>query len=289
MVAIETWKANVIRLCVSDDRWFGSADDQKGQADAAEAYRKIVDEAVEATETRGSYLVLDLHAYRAPTERTVAFWKDAAARYKARRGVLFALLNEPHDISWQVWRDGGEVTDKPKKTDSPAENAQPLKSQQTVGMQKVVEAVRSAGAKNIVIIGGLDWGYDLSGVAGEFALTEPGGNGIMYDSHVYPWKRDWAGKVLAAAKKYPLLIGEVGCEEKPMPFIPVSAHEDPYTWAPDMIGFIQANHLNWTAWSFHPGATPRVIQDWNYTPTPFWGAFVRAALLGAKFEMRKMR
>ena len=60
-------------------------------------------------------------------------------------------------------------------------------------------------------------------------------------------------------------------------------YKDPYLWAPEIIAFIQANRLHWTAWSFHPGATPRVISDWDFTPTPFWGAFVRTALRGYTF------
>ena len=65
--------------------------------------------------------------------------------------------------------------------------------------------------------------------------------------------------------------------------------ESPYTWAPDMIGCIQKYKLHWTAWSFHTSATPRVLLDWDYTPTPFWGKFVKEALAGKQFEMKKMR
>ena len=289
VTAVEVWKANVVRLPVKDDFWFGSGKGQKPGPEAAEAYRKTVDQAIEAAETRQAYLVLDLHGFRAPTERTVAFWQDAAGRYKDRAAVLFALFNEPHDLSWKVWRDGGELADKRAKPDVPAESAEPPKRRRTPGMQRLVEAVRKAGARNVVIAGGLDWGYDLSGVVEGFALAEPGGNGVMYDSHVYPWKRDWSKKVLAAARKHPILIGEVGCQVERMPFIPPEGHEDPYTWAPDMIAFIQAHRLSWTAWSFHPGASPCIIQDWRYTPTPYWGAFVKAALLGARFRSNRMR
>ena len=59
--------------------------------------------------------------------------------------------------------------------------------------------------------------------------------------------------------------------------------KDPYVWAPKILACIQAYRLNWTAWSFHTNAAPCVISDWDYTPTPAWGAFVRAALYGAKF------
>jgi len=39
----------------------------------------------------------------------------------------------------------------------------------------------------------------------------------------------------------------------------------------------------------HAKATPRVIGDWDYTPTPFWGAFVKKALAGEKFEAKRVR
>jgi len=40
-----------------------------------------------------------------------------------------------------------------------------------------------------------------------------------------------------------------------------------------MIAGIQKNRIHWTAFSFHPRCRPPMLQD--YTPTPFWGAFVR--------------
>ncbi len=95
--------------------------------------------------------------------------------------------------------------------------------------------------------------------------------------------------MLAAAEKFPIFVGEVECDIKKMPFIPAANQEDPYTWAPDMLGFIQKHKLNWTAFSFHPKATPVVISDWKFTPTPFWGDFVKKALSGSSFELKKMR
>jgi endoglucanase len=75
-----------------------------------------------------------------------------------------------------------------------------------------------------------------------------------------------------------------------MNFIPANRQENPYTWAPDAIGFIQKNHLNWTAWCFHTRATPDLLLDWDYyTPTPFWGAFVKDALAGKAYEMKRER
>ena len=56
-----------------------------------------------------------------------------------------------------------------------------------------------------------------------------------------------------------------------------------------MLGFIQEHKLHWTGWCMHTGSTPRLLLDWDYTPTPFWGAYVRRALAGERFEMKRMR
>jgi len=274
-VALDQWKANVLRLPVKDDFWFGVG---PWQNDSGKGYRRLIDEVVGAAASRGAYVVIDLHRFGAPTDDSVDFWKEAAARYKNHPAVLFDLLNEPHDITWEVWRNGGTVEDKKQNS-----------AYESPGMQRLLDAIRQAGARNVAVAGGIGWAYDLSGVANGFALEDKGGNGIMYSTHIYNWHRGWKEKVLDAAEKYPILVGEVGCDAVPMSFIPRDQQEDPATWAPDILGFIQKHRLNWTGWSFHPKSSPRMILDWNYTPTPFWGEFAKAALGGKPFEMRRMR
>jgi endoglucanase len=290
IVAVDDWKSKIIRLPVKDDFWYGKG---PGQKDGGTAYRELVDNVITLITNRGSYVMLDLHRFRAPSNAHLKFWKEAAAKYKNHPGVIFDLFNEPHGISWEIWRNGGFVEDKNTPADedaflSPEEKALNAKGFHTVGMQKLVEAVRETGAKNIVVCGGLDWSYDLSGIK-DFALEDKTGNGIIYTTHIYPWKFQWKEKVLCIADKYPILVGEVGADIKKMDFIPESAQEDPYTWCPDVLGFMQKNKLHWTAWCFHPSSSPRMILDWSYTPTPFWGAFVKRALAGEQFEMKKMR
>lgn len=285
--SLTEWHANVIRLAVKPNFWFGKG---PWQSDGGLKYRALVDEVVWQVQQHGGWVVIDLHEYRAPEQKHADFWRDVATRYANHPGVIFGLLNEPHDITWEVWRNGGWVTDKPKSKDGVvAENAEPIKRSVSIGMQQLVEVVRKTGARNILSAGGLDWGYDLAGVLEGFALTDKVGNGIMYESHVYPWKREWQKRFLDAAAEYPILIGEVGCQPERMPFIPPEAHEMPETWAPDMLGCIQRYRLNWTAWCFHPRSSPCLLLDWEYTPTPYWGVPVKAALAGKEFEMEKMR
>ena len=280
-VAIHDWHANVIRLPVMDSFWFG-----KGRGDAPandpDAYRTLVDQVVKLAAANGAYVVLDLHRFLTPDQSCVDFWKDAAARYKNNPAVLFDIFNENHDTSWDVWQKGGAVVLKQKDGTS--------QTVQSVGMQALVDAVRATGAHNIIVAGGLEYSYNLTGVLKGYALDDKGGNGIMYATHFYNWHKGWAEHFMDVAAKYPVLIGETGADVKKMNFIPLNQQEDPSTWVPDAIGFIQKNHLNWTAWSFHTGATPAMLSNMeDYTPNPFWGQPVKDALGGKQFDMKNAR
>ncbi|MGE9289534.1 MAG: glycoside hydrolase family 5 protein [Puniceicoccales bacterium] len=289
MVAIEDWNANCIRVPIKENFWWGQSDFQK---DGGKQYREIIDKMITLAANRGAYVVIDLHRYRAPKEIHAQFWKEFATRYKDHPAVLFDVLNEPHGISWEIWRNGGFVGTKSGVDESAFLTDEEKKKNQgfeSIGMQGLVDAVRSTGAKNIVIAGGVEWCNDLSGVVNGYALDDQGGNGIMYSWHTYNWHKGWEEKVLGAAAKYPIFLGEVGADPKKMGFIPAEIQEDPATFVPDMLGFIQKYKINWTGWCFHPYATPRMLLDWDYTPTPFWGVPAKEALHGKQFEMKRMR
>ena len=288
-IAIGQWKANIIRLPVKEEFWFGG-----GAGDEGAGYRELVDALVTLAANRGAYLLLDLHRFKAPRQEHADFWKDAAARYKDHPAVLFDLFNEPHGTSWEVWRNGGFVAEPAKAGDEAAfttaeEKAKAAKGFHAVGMQALLDAVRATGARNVVLAGGLDYAYDLSGIANGFALEEKGGNGIIYSTHIYPWKKGWQEKVLAVAGRHPILVGEVGANTRKMEWLKPEWQEDAATWVPAMLGLIQKHQLHWTAFSFHPKSAPHLLTGWDYTPTPEWGVPVKRALAGEKFELDRMR
>jgi hypothetical protein len=293
-VAIEQWKSNVIRLPMKADFWWGWGKWQAKDKDGAK-YRAIIDQAVNDCASRGAYLVLDLHRFGAPEQKDIDFWKDAALRYKNHPAVIFELFNEPHDLSWKSWRDGGKVKEGAEDK-GVVENTEAIDAETTVGMQALVDAIRSTGANNVIVAGGIDWSFNVSGVLKGFALTDhPGGNGIMYSSHVYPWKKGWQKAFIDVAEKYPLFMGEVGNPRSwdDFKFISEKERYEPVgvesAWPNDMIAVIQKYKLNWTGFSFHPKCGPMVISDWNYTPTEYWGVYVKRALAGEQFELKKIR
>jgi hypothetical protein len=278
--AIRDWHVNHIRLPLAQDRWFGKAPEQK---DDGKAYRALVKKIVSACADQGVYVILDLHwsdagewgqqigQHKMPDANSVTFWKDLARAYKNHPAVLFDLYNEPHDVTWDIWRNGGTVTESNRRTGEE-------KTYEAVGMQKLLDTARSTGAKNVVVAGGLNWSYDFSGVLDGKGLADPKGNGVIYANHAYPFKGEsvdaWIARMEKATQQLPVIVSEFGSD--PQARGEITGEQ----WVRRMLQALHDHDWNWTAWDLHPSAGPRLISDWNYTPTPTFGRWVKQALSG---------
>ena len=288
VVAIDEWKANCIRLPVKEDFWFGRS---QYQNDGGKAYRDLIDRVITLAANRGAYVALDLHRFRAPKPEHAEFWKDAATRYRNHPAVIFDLFNEPHGIDWKTLVEGGWVGEAEKHDESAFLTDAEKKANrgfESVGMKGLLRAVRETGARNPVIVAGLFWTNDLTGWDQGWAMDDPDGDGILYSWHTYNWHPGWK-RILPIAEKHPIFVGECGGDAKKMDFIKAEDQEDPNTFCPDLLGFIQDHKLHWTGFCMHTGATPRLLLDWDYTPTPFWGEYAKRALSGERFEVKRLR
>lgn len=252
-----SWGANVVRIALNQGFWLS------GSSVHDPSYAAIIDQQIAWAEDAGLDVILDLHwsdrgdfghtpeQQRMADANSVTFWTEVATRYGDDPKVLFELYNEPHDVSWSVWRDGGSSGE----------------GWDAVGMQTLYDTVRATGTDNLVIIGGLDWAYDLSGLPG----NEIDGYNIMYATHPYDyankqpehWQADWAYLV----DDHALIASEFGsfdCDAS-------------YTTA--LVDFATEHDMSWTAWAWYPGGCefPALIEDWNGTPSAS-GAIVRDAL-----------
>jgi hypothetical protein len=280
-VAIQDWHVSVVRLPLSQDRWFGKGPEQR---DGGESYRSLVRQIVVLCATKKCYIILDLHwsdcnewgtnigQHSMPDRKSVDFWKSIAPVYANNPAVLFDLYNEPHDVSWDVWLHGGWITDKPNRR----RFAGTPKSYEAVGMQTLLDAVRGTGAKNVVVAGGLDWAYDFSGILDGQHLTDPRGNGVVYANHCYDNKGDsvdaWIAKMEKASAKMPVIVGEFGGNAGPSKVDPSD------NWLVHLIGALNEHRWSWVAWDLHTRARPNLITDWDYTPSPNFGVYVMQAL-----------
>ncbi len=261
-----SWGANVARMGLNQDFWL----EDSPQFDPN--YSSVVDNAVAWAEAAGMDVILDLHwsdagvlgsctatncQQKMADDNSIPFWSQVAARYSHDGHVLFELYNEPHDVSWEVWRAGGLISD----------------GFHVVGMQTLYDTVRAAGADNVVLIGGLDWAFDLSGVP----ANRINGYNIAYATHPYntaqrqpaTWDRTWG----ALSATDPVIATEFGNSNDP---------SCSTGYAAEVIQYADAHHAGWTAWGWYPGGCtyPALIDDWSGTPSPSLGVLVQSALLG---------
>jgi len=288
-VAVTEWHAKLVRLPLSQDRWFGRAPKQD---DNGATYRALVRRLVDLCQANGAHILLDLHwsdagvwgqnigQHNLPDANSIAFWKSIAPLYSANSAVLFDLYNEPTRITWDQWSKGGPVTETDEKTGAKL-------SYEAVGLQGVLDAIRSTGARNVVVAGGINWAYELEGIPKGHALSDPRGEGVVYGVHPYPHPftgigresiAQWAARMEAFNRKFPLFVTEFGSREAVWPF-PAGSNYNDERWNREMLATLRAHHWSWTAWDFHPTAWPCLVADWTYTPTPEFGVWVKKALL----------
>jgi hypothetical protein len=264
---IDVWGANLLRIPLAQDRWFGHTSEQR---DSGAGYRALVRAIVDVSDKKGAYVLLELHwsdgnqwgryigQHIMPDENSILFWQDLAEIFKDHPAVMFGLYNEPYGVSWDIWLDGGEVTENYNRGGEQAEL-----TYRAVGHQELYDTIRTGGAGNIIVAGGLDWGYDLSGILSGYALK---GENIAYDTHPYPWKdRDWDGRWGDVGRRYPLIVGEWGGT-------PADGHM-PY--GIQITDYMRRHKFSWTAWCLHPSAGPQLIEDWQYNPTWFGELVIR--------------
>lgn len=287
-VAVTQWHANLIRLPLSQDRWFGHAPEQQ---DHGVSYRALVKQIVDFCAAHDAYIILDLHwsnagewgkhigQHKLPDINSVVFWEDAAQAYANHPAVLFDLYNEPWGVTWEQWRKGGLIVESDKK-------AKTKLTYQAVGLQTLLDAIRATGAKNVIVASGGNWAYEFEGIPGAHELSDPTGQGVIYGAHPYPHSyarlgqetlAQWTARMEKFAAKLPLIVTEFGSDEK-MWKLPKDWNSSDEQWNRGMIAVLEAHAWSWTAWDFHPAASPSTIADFACTPTPQFGIPVKEAL-----------
>jgi endoglucanase len=254
IAAMAAWRINAVRLPLNEDCWLGINGVPLRYSGAR--YRAAISRYVARMHRAGLYVVLDLH-WNAPgavqatgqqpmadQDHAPAFWASVARTFREDPAVIFELYNEPYDISWQCWRDGCLL---------PA-------GWRTAGMQTLVNAVRSTGARQPIIATGLDWGGDLSSWL-EYRPQDPA-NQLVAGLHVYDFRSCvsadcWAREVGPTARAVPVVTTELGQKACSSAFI-----DRFMNWA-DQVG------VSYLAWAWDPAgcSAPALIRSWDGQPT----------------------
>ena len=197
------------------------------------------------------------------TEETVRDWDYLNTQFGTDPGVLYELYNEPELINataenWALWANG-DTTGTSKV--SPG----------AVGMQTMMNRLRSQGSVNVFILDGLDFAQTLQGVP---LVTDPL-NQVVYAVHPYP-------RGSADESKWDLHFGNLSSS------VPVYADEwsaetgvalglgslPNYQVAVDLLNYVRTHNVSLGAGAFDiPGVMVQNVPGWistnydNYTDT----------------------
>jgi hypothetical protein len=275
VTAMRTWRINAVRVPLNESCWLGVGRLRKWTSH----YRRSIVRFVQLLSRNHLYVILDDHL-SAPGRRiardllpmpaadhTPAFWRSVGRTFRRTSGVLFDLYNEPHGVSWRCWLHGCRVSRGP----SPRSN-KTYPAYRAAGMRTLLHALRSTGARQPVLLGGLAFAKDLSRWL-RFRPRDPARQlvaslhtyGPATATHAAVCLDDCRREVAGIARRYPVVAGEIGEYDCAHAYI-----DDFMSWA-DGHGI---SYLGWTWDAVSPGgwqcgSGPALIESYDGTPTHF--------------------
>ncbi|HEX4115439.1 MAG TPA: cellulase family glycosylhydrolase [Solirubrobacteraceae bacterium] len=266
---MKSWHINTVRVPLNEDCWLGIND--VNPADSGVAYRYAIEAYVARLNAAGLYVILNV-CWNAPGKEKATgqhemldashgyrLWRSLATAFKAHPAVLFDLYNEPYGLGsttneqWRCWKQGcGEYA----------------------GMSKLVATVRSTGARNVILLGGLDWAADDS----EWLKYEPHDPlhqlaatfHIYYDHTLCTAESCWSQTLRPLAAHVPLVadeFGEMQCGDLAS-----------LAWLGKWMSYAANNGFSMLAWAWnlqHEGGCSPPFLITNYTGSPsLYGAVV---------------
>ncbi|HEU5381361.1 MAG TPA: cellulase family glycosylhydrolase [Ktedonobacteraceae bacterium] len=220
--AIKAWGVDVVRVPLNEDCWLNinrPVDSQYNKYSSyfGVAYHHFIEDYVSLLNKSGIIAILDLHFagpgtqlanYQIPMadrDHAPAFWQSVASTFKDNSSVIFDLFNEPYPdnnqnttAAWTCWRDGGTCSGV---------------HYQAAGMQELVNTIRTTGASNIILLGGVAYAGELS----QWLQFEPNDplHELAASWHSYNYSQCsssscWNTDIAPVAAKVPVIAGEIG-------------------------------------------------------------------------------
>ncbi len=183
--AVKAWHANTVRFTLNETSWLGltcvDTDGVTRLGDPGGNYRSAISTQVQEATDAGLYVILELHwaapgntcpmvqTQMANMDHSVDFWRSVATTFKGNSGVLFSLYNEPFFFGlsspvneWSALMTGATLAYYPA-TSGTSNYRNVNVAWQSAGMQTLLDTVRATGAANVVLIGGVEFGNNMSG------------------------------------------------------------------------------------------------------------------------------
>jgi len=282
ITAMRSWGVTAVRVPLNEACW--NAESYVDAAYAGASYQSAIEAYVNLLNDNGIVAILDLHwtdgAYSGTSSgcasaeaicqkpmpdaaESVPFWTSVATAFKGNDAVIFDLFNEPYPSradnfneteGWQCWLNGGS---------SCVGISYPV-----AGMQTLVNAVRGAGANNVIMLGGIEYANDLTQWL-TYEPADPDGNLVAswhsYNFNTCSTQSCWTSQVAPVAAKVPVVAGEIGENDCADTYI------DPLmTW----LDSASISYLAW-AWNadFNCSQGPGLITDYDGAPTAYGAGY----------------
>jgi hypothetical protein len=284
--AMKSWGANAVRVPLNEACW--NAESYVTAADAGTNYINAIKSYVSLLNANGLVAILDLHwtdgTYTGPSAgcssaqatcqkpmpdaaQAIPFWSSVAATFKGNDAVIFDLFNEPYASradnnnsaeGWQCWATGSPCTGI---------------SYPVAGMQQMINAVRGAGANNVLMLGGEEYSNDLTGWL-QNEPTDPDHNLVAswhsYNFNTCSSQSCWTSQVGPVIAQVPVVAGEIGENDCAGSYInPLT------TWLDSQ----NTSYLAW-AWNadFNCSSGPGLVTDYVPGDPTAYGAAYKAHL-----------
>jgi glucose/arabinose dehydrogenase len=223
VAAMLTWKMTTVRVTLNEDCWLGINGLPVGGN--AAGYRAAATAYVQLLRQNGLYVILEAHMsapganrstqidYMPDADHMPSFWQSVAATFKSDHGIIFDPINEVAMASWNnpnpspsgqwaCWRNGCTL-------DS-VYGGRFVAS----GLQSLLNAIRSQGATQPIVLGGLSYNSDLSQLLA-YLPADPQSQ-LIASAHVYDFAIGsgvdnlFTGQLEPIAARIPVIIGELG-------------------------------------------------------------------------------
>jgi hypothetical protein len=298
--AMLAWQIDVVRVTLNEDCWLGINGLPLGGNGGR--YRAAVVNYVGLLRRNGLYVVL-VPLFTAPgghpstkidympdNDHMPAFWASVAATFAADHGILFDAINEvaiaswndPHPDppgEWNCWMNGCTL-------DS-------LYGGRFVaaGLQSLVDVIRSQGATQPVVLGGIQYNADLSQLLSH--LPDDPRHQLVASAHVYDFAEGhridamFTSQLEPIAGQLPVMLGELGqryCDSGTAPYIRhVLSLVDGAATRGNLFGVLgwtwNARTSTSTGWHCPTGPNgqggPLLIRNYAGTPTVMGGVLRR--------------
>lgn len=175
---------------------------------------------------------------------TLQFWQLTAQYFRNAPNVIFEIFNEPQSIGAEEWRSSAT---------------------------EIIQVIREQGADQLVIVGGIDYGKDLSWV-----IADPiDDSNVAYASHIYPghasnsWQ-PWFGKI---AEKFPVVITEWGWMDESTDSSQAHLVGDQDSYGEPFLEYLRERNIGWVACWYDDQWAPPMFGNHRKSYTPY-GEFV---------------